>query len=97
MTMIEKVAIALHERDQAKEQPMYRIPWSACVARYQDELRGDARAAIEAMRDWPSVELHIDGIAGAPIGSGYGRRFWHDAIDSALLPDSDLHKVDEPE
>ena len=69
MTMVEKVADAM---DAVPEWP---------AKTYRDRV---ARAAIEAMRDWPSVELRIDGIAGTPIGSGYGRRFWHAAIDSAL-------------
>lgn len=75
--MIEKVAMALHERDQAKETPIYRIPWNACVARYQEELRGEARAAIEAMRT-PTPEMF------AAFVDGDGN--WSDVIDAALSP-----------
>jgi N-acetylglutamate synthase-like GNAT family acetyltransferase len=43
-----------------------------------------ARAALEAMRDWHSLEFRIDAIANTPTGSGYGRRFLNAAIDGAL-------------
>lgn len=83
MDMVEKIAIALHERDQAKEQPHFRIPWGQCIPKYQEELRGDARAALEAMREPTEDMILVNSDAAGPDDQATIAD-WNAMIDAAL-------------
>jgi hypothetical protein len=88
MTMIERVARALHSR---VDDRLWTDPRVAMLER--DEWRDLARAAIEAMRE--PTEAMVDrfvsralcvSVHGDGGWSAYAREQWQAMIDAALVP-----------
>lgn len=81
--MVEKVARAMWDkrRDRLEGTKWGGLPaWEVETDELRDEVRAEARAAIEAMRD-PTPEMLAVGIGGA---EGVKRRLWHLMIDAAV-------------
>ena len=79
--MIERVAVAIHNSRLTRV-----TSWDRCIELYRIELRKQAKAAIEAMRE-PTEEMLIDGTQDAGAGGPdkqYIKEVFQCMIDTAL-------------
>lgn len=87
MTMVERVAKALHEKQNIFRYGAIITPWEKCASNYRWEMQTLARAAIEAMRgptsaviENPLVKRHMDSYSS--------NLEWWDGMISAALAES---------
>ncbi len=59
--MVERVAKAIHKVNDGRSSKNLRVPWEQCIQVYQELLRNEARAAIEAMRE-PTKQMIDKGL-----------------------------------
>jgi hypothetical protein len=83
MDMVERVAEALHKSDDARSNARFRVSWKDCLPAYQEMIRADAIAAIEAIRE-PTDEMVKAGAEASGDWESCTRDAWHAAIDSIL-------------
>jgi hypothetical protein len=81
MDMVERVAKALHKSDDARSNVRFRVSWEDCLPAYQEMIRADARAAIEAMRE-PTPDMTWAAFEQALVMDF--KPAWYAAIDSIL-------------
>lgn len=80
--MIERVAKSISEKSQVRAYGRIMTPWRdpSMADTYIENRLDEARAAIEAMRDYRGeVEEALDRVPG-----GWGRGAWLEGINAAL-------------